>query len=177
MNYDDLKILKKSELVYMREEADRFRERLAKIDGRMVEYMDDLLREDEDVHNLDEILCFRKFLRLLNTYEFDYSEVRAVLYDAEGEWQDGRHIEGGLKIDGIYGTTHYRLTPMQVYTFAWIYGFKRWVDTGSPNGSREPLRSERLGENGTIEDLRRLTSFFVLFWPRKLAKTFTSAFI
>ena len=36
MKYDDLKILKKSELVYMREEADRFRERLAKIDGRMV---------------------------------------------------------------------------------------------------------------------------------------------
>ena len=57
--------------------------------------MDDLLREDEDVHNLYEILCFRKFLRLLNTYEFDYHEVRAVLYDAEGEWHDGRHIEGG----------------------------------------------------------------------------------
>ena len=86
MNYDDLKILKKSELVYMREEADRFRERLAKIDGRMVEYMDDLLREDEDGHNLDEILCVRKFLRLLNTYEVDYQEVRAVLYDAEGVW-------------------------------------------------------------------------------------------
>lgn len=177
MKYDDLKILKKSELVYMRELSGMFRERLAKIDGRMVEYMDDLLREDEDVHNLDEILCFRKFLRLLNTYEFDYQEVRSVIYDAEGEWQDGRHIDGGLKIDGIYGTTHYRLTPMQVYTFAWIYGFKHWVDTGSPNGSREPLPSERMGENGTIEDLRRLTSFFVLFWPRKLAKTFTSAFI
>ena len=86
MKYDDLKILKKSELVYMREERGRFVERLAKIDGRMVEYMDDLLREDVDVHNLDEILCFRKFLRLLNTYEFDYSEVRSVIYDAEGCW-------------------------------------------------------------------------------------------
>ena len=34
MKYDDLKILKKSELVYMREEADRFRERLEQSGGR-----------------------------------------------------------------------------------------------------------------------------------------------
>lgn len=177
MNYDDLKILKESVLVEMRELNGYYRDRLALIDGRLVEYMEDLLREDEDVHNLDEILCFRKFLRLLNTYDFAYEEVYAVLYDAEGEWEDGKHIKGGLKIDGIYGTGHYRLTPMQVYTFAWIYGFKRWVDTGSKNGSRMLMPSERMGENGTIEDLRRLVSFFVLFWPRKLAKTFTSAFI
>ena len=60
MKYDDLKILKKSELVYMRELSYMFRERLAKIDDRMVEYMDDLLREDEDVHTQS---LFRYFFK------------------------------------------------------------------------------------------------------------------
>ena len=66
----------------------RYIERLGRIDGRMVEYARDLVRSDIDVHNEDELLGFRKFLRLLDTYPFDYDYVRdKIFFDAEGEWK------------------------------------------------------------------------------------------
>ena len=72
----------------LREVMPRYIERLGRIDERMVEYARDLVRSDIDVHNEDELLGFRKFLRLLDTYPFDYERVKDVLYDAEGKALD-----------------------------------------------------------------------------------------
>lgn len=199
----------------LREVMPRYIERLGRIDERMVEYARDLVRTDIDVHNEDELLGFRKFLRLLDTYPYDYERVKDVLYDAEGLWECGdgnaatitkgsnglqtgveiagptwRHVRGGMVIDGIYGARVYRQTPMQVFVYAWVYGFSRWVDTKSPVGSRQMMATERAGnpeEDGiplgiadgpeTIWDHRALVQKFVCLWPRKMAKTFTSSFI
>lgn len=171
----------------LREAMPRYQERLAQIDQRIHDYALDLVRTDIDIHNIDELLGFRKFLRLLDTYPFDYEYVKDILYDAEGEWRctDGvwRHVRGGQKIDGIFGTRVYRQTPMQVFVYAWVYGFKKWVDTTSPVGSREMMETERPGDADENEDAnhiydyRLLTRKFIALWPRKMAKTFTSAFI
>lgn len=180
-DYTSLQQSKAQCLAELREALPVYIGRLCRIDQRLVDYAHDLIRTDEDVHNLDELLCFRKFIRMLHTYEFDTELVREVLYDAEGEWEEQNgllvHQHGGLKLDGIYGTDYYRLTTMQVYVLAWIFGFRHYVDTTSPVGSRQMMPSERAGEHGTILDNRRLTTKFVMMWPRKLAKTFISAFI
>lgn len=179
---EDLRAIKAKCLREMREALPYYEARLSKIDSRVLDYARDVLREDVDVHNLDEILCLRKFWRILDAYPYDYDRVHQVVTDAEGVWTadaDGRwkHVSGGLKIDGIYGYGYYRQTPMQVYTYAWIYGPHIWKDTTSPIGSREMLPSEREGENGTIWDLRRLITNLILMWPRKVAKTFTGSFV
>lgn len=165
----------------LRDAMPRYLDRLANIDQRICDYAMDLIREDIDIHNLDELLGFRKFLRLLDTYPFDYEYVKDILYDAEGEWEmkagNWKHVRGGMVIDGIFGARVYRQTPMQVFVYAWVYGFHHWIDTTSPNGSREMMESERIGDKGTIEDYRLLTRKFICLWPRKMAKTFTSSFI
>ena len=177
----------------LREAMPRYLERLLQIDQRIHDYALDLVRTDIDIHNIDELLGFRKFLRLLDTYPFDYEYVKDILYDAEGEWRPAtkspgtvaqwQYIRGGLKIDGIYGYTYYRQTYMQVFAYAWIYGFRKWVDTTSPVGSRTLLPTERHGDADANEnadhiyDLRRLCRTMVLLWPRKMAKTFTSSFV
>ena len=57
-----------------------------------------------------------------------------------------------------------------------MYGANVWIDTEVPNGTRELLPSEREGENGTIEDLRRLCVDFTYHLPRKSDKTGLSAY-
>lgn len=159
----------------LREVMPRYLERLGRIDERMVEYARDLVRSDIDVHNEDELLGFRKFLRLLDTYPYDYERVKDVLYDAEGEWEperpdnpdrsanpespEGRtanlrHVRGGMVIDGIYGARVYRQTPMQVFVYAWVYGFSRIFDTQSLVGSRVMLPSERAGAEIIAQNLK-----------------------
>jgi len=171
---NDLKILKERCLGELAEVLTRYEDRLREIDERVWQYAQDVCRTDVDIHNLDEVLGLRKFLRLLDTYEFDYDAVHDVIFDAEGQWEEKapfppqaapfpqnadksakgkghaaqamlEHVEGGLKIDGIYGYGHYRQTPMQVFSYAWIYGFRVWKDTTSPVGSREMLPTERAG--------------------------------
>lgn len=177
MTESDAKIRKEQCLRDLREAMPRYLERLTNIDQRIHDYALDLIREDIDIHGEDELLGFRKFLRLLDTYPYDYERVKDILYDAEGEWRDGEHIRGGMVIDGIYGARVYRQTPMQVFVYAWVYGFSLEFDTTSPVGSRTLLPSEYPGENGNIWDRRTLVQKFVCLWPRKMAKTFTSSFI
>lgn len=182
---EDLRAIKAKCLREMREALPYYEARLSKIDSRVLDYARDVLREDIDVHNLDEILCLRKFWRILDAYDFDYESVRKVIIDAEGYWEQdetGRweHKSKGLKIDSIYGYGYYRLTPIQVLVYAWIYGPHRWVDTQIPatgEKSRKLMPTERVGENGTIEDYKRLIRDFIMLFPRKVAKTFIGAFI
>ncbi len=160
---------------------------LAEIDSRLLEYYQDLCDhsgvepdDENDWHNVYELLSVLKLLRILRSYPIDVDKVRQVIRLREGEWKkkDGiwKYQKGGLLLPGTRGATHYRWMPFQVYVLAAMYGAKAWVDTEVPNGSRELLPTERNGEGGTIEDLRRLCTDFTFFAPRKTDKTGLSAY-
>ena len=89
------------------------------IDMRLRMYFEDLLehssaREDDpnDWHGLYELLGGAKFLRCLDTYNFNTKKVQTVIRLREGEWRQDegvwRHISGGLKCPGIAGGQVYR---------------------------------------------------------------------
>lgn len=89
-------------------------------------------------HCLWEQLAVERFLRLCTRYGLNARRVRAFFTFYEN-----------LTFAGASGPTHYRLTPVQCFQFASIYGF--WD-----------------GE-------RRVTREAVLFVPRKFSKTTSSA--
>lgn len=163
---------------------------LAEIEPRLNQYFvgltDDVFSHDADprdpqpLHNMSELLCGLRFLRLLETYESDRETLLDVIYKYEGRWEevDGRwsHIEGGVRHPGNNGPTYYRLQPFQVFVLASMFLLKAWVDTETKAGSRDLLPSER-EVDGKILDYRRVCTEFTLFTPRKTAKTQLSAFI
>ena len=161
---------------------------LRRLDERMVTYYDHLclhsgttLGDEDDLHCLSELLGALKLLRLLAQYDVDYDKVHQVLRLREGEWhQEGKmwvYDSGGLELPGTGHTkTHYRWEPFQVFVWVAIYGVRAWVDTEVENGTRQLLDTEREGEDGTIEDLRRLCTDFTLFGPRKIDKTGINAY-
>ena len=157
-------------------------------DGRLLEYLTDLCEhssvnddDPDDLHNCDEILGAVKFVRLLNTYVLDPLTAQQMIYVYEGEWRkDGkiwRHVKDGLLHPSLQGKSHYRLQPYQVYVLICIFGLKYWSNTQVKAENRELIPSEQVREDGYIWDLRRMCSEFVLFTPRKTAKTQFSAFI
>ena len=158
------------------------------IDERLNDYYADLcessspyIGDDYDHHNLFELLCALKLLRLMHEYPMDVAKVRKVIRLREGEWQkdDGgrwRHVRGGLLQPGARGATYYRWQPYQVFILTAIYGPHVWIDTQVPNGQRELLQTEREGEGGNIEDYRRLCTSFTYFAPRKTDKTGLSGY-
>lgn len=160
---------------------------LEELDPRLLDYYDDLLEhsgtepdDPDDWHNLYELLAALKLLRILRTYPVDIEKVHQVIRLREGAWSvvDGiwRYESGGLLLPGTRGATHYRWMPFQVFVLAAMYGAQAWIDTEVPNGSRELLPTEREGDGGTIEDLRRLCTDFTFFAPRKTDKTGLSAY-
>ena len=161
---------------------------LRRLDERMVTYYDHLvlhsgtrLGDEDDLHCLSELLGALKLLRLLAQYDVDYDKVHQVLRLREGEWhQEGKmwvYDSGGLELPGTGNTkTHYRWEPFQVFVWVAIYGVRAYVDTEVENGTRKLLDTEREGEDGTIEDLRRLCTDFTLFGPRKIDKTGINAY-
>ena len=162
--------------------------RTEEIDARLRMYFEDLLehssaREDDpdDRHCANELLGAAKFLRLLDTYNFNTRKVQTVIRLREGEWrQDGktwRHISGGLKCPGISGGQVYRWAPFQVFCLASIYGFYAWVNTQVEAGTKpELLRTER-EKDGWVWDYRRLCTDFTLTGSRKIDKTGFGGFI
>lgn len=158
------------------------------IDMRLRMYFEDLLehssaREDDpnDWHGLYELLGAAKFLRCLDTYNFNTKKVQTVIRLREGEWrQDAgawRHIGGGLKCPGIAGGQVYRWAPFQVFALASIYGFYAWIDTQMPAGSKPQLLRTEREKDGTIWDYRRLCTDFTLTGSRKIDKTGFGGFI
>ena len=158
------------------------------IDMRLRMYFEDLLehssaREDDpnDWHGLYELLGAAKFLRCLDTYNFNTKKVQTVIRLREGEWrQDGnvwRHISGGLKCPGIAGGQVYRWAPFQVFALASIYGFYAWIDTQMPAGSKPQLLRTEREKDGSIWDYRRLCTDFTLTGSRKIDKTGFGGFI
>lgn len=120
------------------------RYRLDDTDERLSVYARQLVSEP-DAHNVYELLSLVKFARLLENYEFSTEKVKKFF----------RFYES-LKFSGISGRKSYKLTPVQAFQFASIYGFYR--------------RNER-GER------TRLTRRVILFVPRKFSKTTSSASI
>ena len=159
------------------------------IDMRLRMYFEDLLehssaREDDpnDWHGLYELLGAAKFLRCLDTYNFNVKKVQTVIRLREGEWrQDGQgrwhHVCGGLKCPGTSGAQVYRWQPFQVFVLASVFGFYDWMNTKvRAEDKAELLPTERI-KDGIIWDYRRVCTDFTYFGPRKTDKTGLAAYI
>ena len=155
---------------------------LASIDMRLAEYFGGMIANPE-LHNGYEILGAVKFLRLMNTYEYNTERVQQVIRLREGEWSKDekgrwRHLRGGIKCPGTDTAHVYRWQPFQVFVLASVFGFHHWFNTEVRAIDKpELLQTEREREDGMVEDLRRLCNYFVLYTPRKTDKTGMSAFI
>ena len=161
---------------------------LESIDSRLLAYYQHLVNhsssdegDTDDLHCCMELLCALKVLRLMQQYDVDVEGVQRVIRLREGEWhQEGTrwiHDSGGMRLPSTGNSMQvYRWEPFQIFIWAAIYGLRAWIDTEVPNGSRALLPTEREGENGTIEDLRRLCTDFTFFAPRKCDKTGAQAY-
>ncbi len=107
---------------------------LVKTDPRIWEYLEQV-RTDMSGHNLYELLAVVRFFDLLGRYRWSPSRVRHFF----------RFYES-LRFSGATGRQRYRLTPVQCFQFASIFGFVR-------------------------EDGLRLCRTAYLFVPRKYGKT------
>lgn len=133
-----LRLLKADVIVYLQGSREalykRFREALIETDPRIGEYVLECILHPE-AHNLYELLGVKRFFYLLGKYEWRPKKVRHFFKFYEA-----------LKFSGLDGRRRYRLTPVQAFIFANIYGFY----------NAEGLRLIRLA---------------YLFVPRKFSKT------
>jgi len=118
--------------------ATRFYDVLVETDKRIGDYVFSVI-DNPEAHNLYEILGVRRFLRMLDKYEWKAKRVRHFFKFYET-----------IRFSGLRGRTRYKLTPVQAYQFANIYGFAR-------------------------SDGRRLIRTAYLFVPRKFSKTTSCA--
>lgn len=120
--------------------ATKFYDVLVETDKRIGDYVFSVI-DNPEAHNLYEILGVRRFLRMLDKYEWKAKRVRHFFKFYET-----------IRFSGLRGRTRYKLTPVQAYQFANIYGFAR-------------------------SDGRRLIRTAYLFVPRKFSKTTSCAAI
>ena len=111
---------------------------LVDTDKRIGDYVFGVI-DNPEAHNLYEILGVQRFLQMLDKYEWKAKKVRHFF----------RFYET-IRFSGLRGRTRYKLTPVQAYQFANIYGFAR-------------------------ADGRRLIRTAYLFVPRKFSKTTSCA--
>lgn len=158
------------------------------IDPRLDEYFRDLIAHSnadpdspDDHHNVYELLGAAKFLRMLDTYNFNRRKVQTVIRLREGEWRrEGRrwrHISGGLKCPGTSGAQVYRWQPFQVFVLASVFGFYTWVNTKVRAEDKAELLPTERERDGYIWDYRRVCTDFTYFGPRKTDKTGLAAYI
>lgn len=91
----------------------RLRPMIGGTDERLEAYVLDNTDRPE-AHNLYELLAVVRFLRLLDRYEWRPRRVRRFI----------RFYEA-IRFSGVKGRTRYRLTPVQTFQFASIFGFAR----------------------------------------------------
>lgn len=116
------------------EYAKRWRGMLDDTDPRIWAYLDGV-RKDTDGHNLYELLALLRFFDLLARYAWNAKRVRHFFKFYET-----------IRFSGTTGRQRYKLTPVQCFQFASIFGFSR-------------------------EDGLRLCRTAYLFVPRKYGKT------
>nr|DAN74204.1 MAG TPA: Large Terminase [Caudoviricetes sp.] len=107
-------------------------------DKRIGDYVCEVIANPDD-HNLYELLGIRRFFYLAGKYKWKKGKVKSFFKFYEA-----------LRFSGIRGRTRYKLTPVQAFQFASIYGF-------------------------AMQDGRRLIRTAYLFVPRKFSKTTSSA--
>ncbi len=118
--------------------ATRYHDALVDTDRRIGDYVFGVI-DHPDCHNLYEVLGVRRFLQMLDRHAWKRGRVRQFFKFYEA-----------LRFSGIKGRTRYKLTPVQAYQFANIFGFAQ------PDG-------------------RRLIRTAYLFVPRKFSKTTSCA--
>lgn len=134
-----LKGLAVCELQGRREEIPgRYGYALAGTDARLEEYVTEVI-DCPERHNLYEVLAVRRFLEMLDRFGWNGRRVRRFF----------RFYEM-LRFNGTSGRRRYRLTPVQCFQFANIFGF----------------------EDGSG---RRLIRTAYIFVPRKFSKTTSAA--
>lgn len=121
-------------------------------DPRLLHYVTEVANNPEG-HNLYEILGVLSFFRKLDRYVWKRSKVKKII----------RFYEC-LKFSGLKGRRSYKMTPIQVFQYANIFGFYREAKVETENGEKAKV-------------LRRLTEQAILFVPRKFSKTTSSASI
>ena len=112
------------------------------VDTRLVEYTTNVAKHP-DAHNLYEQLAVRRFFTQADKYGLNVTEIQKFITCYEN-----------LYFPGKTGQQQYKLTPVQTFQFASIYGF--WQED----------------ENGV---LRRVVREACLYVPRKYSKTTSSA--
>ncbi len=119
---------------------DRYRYAHIDTDERIWHYIFDVIHHPK-LHNLYELLKIRRFFKLLDKWQWNAKLVKKKikLYEA-------------LRFSGTSGRTRYKLTNVQVFQFASLFGFAR-------------------------TDGRRLTRIAYIFVPRKFSKTTFAAFL
>ena len=116
----------------------KYHNALVDTDKRIGDYVFGVI-DNPKAHNLYELLGVQRFFQMLDMYEWKAKRVRHFF----------RFYET-IRFSGLRGRTRYKLTPVQAYQFANIYGFAR-------------------------ADGRRLIRTAYLFVPRKFSKTTSCA--
>lgn len=117
---------------------ERYRYALDETDVRIGDYCEGVMR-NPDGHNVYELLAVRRFFAMLDRNEWKPKRVKNFFKFYEY-----------LRFSGMNGRQRYRLTPVQAFQFANIFGFAR------PDG-------------------RRLIRNAYLYVPRKFSKTTSCA--
>lgn len=116
----------------------RYRCALVETDRRIGDYVYGVI-DNPERHNLYELLAVKRFFRMLDRYKWSPKRVKHFF-----------RFYQALRFSGINGRTRYKLTPVQAFQFANIFGFVK-------------------------SDGRRLIRSVYLFVPRKFSKTTSSA--
>ena len=116
----------------------RYRCALVETDRRIGDYVYGVI-DNPEKHNLYELLAVKRFFHMLDRYEWSPKRVKHFF-----------RFYQALRFSGINGRTRYKLTPVQAFQFANIFGFVK-------------------------PDRRRLIRSVYLFVPRKFSKTTSSA--
>lgn len=120
--------------------AGEHKDELDATDTRLWAYISACVHSPE-AHNLYELAKIRRFFELLDKYAWNCKRVRRKIKFYEL-----------LRFSGMSKRQSYKLTPVQVFQFASIFGFDR-------------------------ADGRRLTRLCYIFVPRKFSKTTFAAFL
>lgn len=107
-------------------------------DPRLLDYVLSVIR-DPDGHNLYELAKIRRFFQMLGRWKWNADRVRRFFKFYEL-----------IKFSGVNGRQRYKLTPVQCFQFANIFGFMH-------------------------DDGRRLIRTACIFVPRKFSKTTSAA--
>ena len=113
----------------LRAKVPQMRQVLAEYDERLALYYEDLCEhssaddnDENDHHNLYELLAAIKLLRLMDKYVHDVAKAQMVIKLREGQWhKEGNmwlHDTGGLLLPGSRGNTYYRWMNFQVFVYS-----------------------------------------------------------